>query len=81
MHLVVKAVGEDGRRLNIRKATLRGWRRDFQPSCGRRASRQMPRRGSYVVRCGPQCGTESIVRRREAISGEGNMIQCPFRAS
>lgn len=29
VHLVVKAVGEDGRRLNIRKATLRGWRRDF----------------------------------------------------
>jgi hypothetical protein len=29
VHLVVKAVGEDGSRLNIRKATLRGWRRDF----------------------------------------------------
>jgi hypothetical protein len=29
VHLVVKAVGEDGRRLNIRKATLRGWRRNF----------------------------------------------------
>ena len=29
VHLVVKAVGEDGRRLNIRKATLRGWRCDF----------------------------------------------------
>jgi hypothetical protein len=29
VHLVVKAVGEDGRRLNIRKATLRGWRREF----------------------------------------------------
>ena len=29
VHLVVKAVGEDGGRLNIRKATLRGWRRDF----------------------------------------------------
>jgi Relaxase/Mobilisation nuclease domain len=29
VHLVVKAVSEDGRRLNIRKATLRGWRRDF----------------------------------------------------
>jgi hypothetical protein len=29
VHLVVKAVGEDGRRLNIRKATLRSWRRDF----------------------------------------------------
>jgi len=29
VHLVVKAVSEEGRRLNIRKATLRGWRRDF----------------------------------------------------
>jgi hypothetical protein len=29
VHLVIKAVDEDGRRLNIRKATLRGWRRDF----------------------------------------------------
>jgi hypothetical protein len=29
VHLVVKAVSEDGRRLNIRKATLRRWRRDF----------------------------------------------------
>ncbi len=29
VHLVVKAVGEDCKRLNIRKATLRGWRRDF----------------------------------------------------
>jgi Relaxase/Mobilisation nuclease domain len=29
VHLVVKAVGEDGKRLNIRKATLRGWRRGF----------------------------------------------------
>ena len=29
VHLVVKAVSEDGRRLNIRKANLRGWRRDF----------------------------------------------------
>jgi hypothetical protein len=29
VHLVLKAVGEDGVRLNIRKATLREWRRDF----------------------------------------------------
>jgi hypothetical protein len=30
VHLVVKAVGEqEGERLNIRKATLRDWRRDF----------------------------------------------------
>jgi Relaxase/Mobilisation nuclease domain len=29
VHLVVKAVSEEGKRLNIRKATLRGWRRDF----------------------------------------------------
>jgi hypothetical protein len=29
VHLVVRAVGEDGKRLNIRKATLRGWRRGF----------------------------------------------------
>lgn len=29
VHLVLKAVGEDGIRLNIRKATLREWRRDF----------------------------------------------------
>jgi hypothetical protein len=29
VHLVVKAVAEDGKRLNIRKATLRGWRRAF----------------------------------------------------
>ena len=29
VHLVVKAVSEEGRRLNIRKATLRGWRQQF----------------------------------------------------
>jgi hypothetical protein len=29
VHLVVKAVSEQGLRLNIRKATLREWRRDF----------------------------------------------------
>lgn len=29
VHLVVKAVGEEGTRLNIRKATLREWRRQF----------------------------------------------------
>jgi hypothetical protein len=29
VHLVVKAVSEQGMRLNIRKATLREWRRDF----------------------------------------------------
>jgi type IV secretory pathway VirD2 relaxase len=29
VHLVVKAMGEDGKRLNIRRATLREWRREF----------------------------------------------------
>jgi hypothetical protein len=29
VHLVVKAVSEEGKRLNVRKATLRGWRRQF----------------------------------------------------
>ena len=29
VHLVVKAVSEEGERLNIRKATLRDWRREF----------------------------------------------------
>lgn len=29
VHVVVKAVSEEGARLNIRKATLREWRRDF----------------------------------------------------
>lgn len=29
VHVVVKAVSEDGERLNIRKATLRQWRQDF----------------------------------------------------
>jgi hypothetical protein len=29
VHLVVKAMGDDGTRLNIRKATLREWRREF----------------------------------------------------
>lgn len=29
VHVVVKALGEDGRRLNIRKETLRTWRREF----------------------------------------------------
>jgi len=29
VHVVVKAVGEHGNRLNIRKATLRDWRHDF----------------------------------------------------
>jgi hypothetical protein len=29
VHMVVKAMGEDGRRLNIRRDTLRHWRREF----------------------------------------------------
>jgi len=29
VHVVVKAVSEQGVRLNIRKATLRGWRKEF----------------------------------------------------
>ena len=29
VHMVIKAVSEQGERLNIRKATLRGWRREF----------------------------------------------------
>jgi relaxase-like protein len=29
VHLVVKAMGYDGKRLNIRRETLRGWRREF----------------------------------------------------
>jgi hypothetical protein len=29
VHLVVKAMGADGKRLNIRRATLREWRREF----------------------------------------------------
>jgi hypothetical protein len=29
VHLVVKALGADGKRLNIRRATLREWRREF----------------------------------------------------
>ena len=29
VHLVIKAMSEDGRRLNIRKASLREWRREF----------------------------------------------------
>lgn len=29
VHMVVRAMGEEGERLNIRKATLREWRRDF----------------------------------------------------
>jgi hypothetical protein len=32
VHVVVKAVSEDGERLNIRKATLRKWRQDFAKS-------------------------------------------------
>jgi Relaxase/Mobilisation nuclease domain len=31
VHLVLKAVSEQGERLNIRKATLRGWRRESAP--------------------------------------------------
>lgn len=29
VHLVVQSVGEQGKRLNVRKATLREWRREF----------------------------------------------------
>jgi MobA/VirD2-like, nuclease domain len=29
VHMVIKAVSEQGERLNIRKATLRGWRQEF----------------------------------------------------
>jgi Relaxase/Mobilisation nuclease domain len=36
VHLVVKAVSEEGRRLNIRKATLRAWRERFAVQLRRR---------------------------------------------
>ena len=66
MHLVVKAVGEDGRRLNIRKATLRGWRRDFAAQLRAQGIAANATERAVRGRCGRQCGTASIVRRSVA---------------
>jgi hypothetical protein len=52
VHLVIKAVSEEGRRLNIRKATLREWRRQFAPpatGAGCRRERNRARREGVAV--------------------------------
>jgi hypothetical protein len=46
VHMVVKAMSEQGVRLNIRKSTLREWRREFARHlrAGHRRQRHRPRR-------------------------------------
>ena len=67
VHLVVKAVSEDGKRLNIRKATLREWRGLFAQHL--RAQESLPTRPS--AQCGARPArvsrTASIAHRYGAI--------------
>lgn len=76
VHLVVKAVSEQGERLNIRRATLREWRRDFarylrelgvQANATERAvrgsRREHHRNGKYWAH---RRGDSWVMREREA---------------
>ena len=65
VHLVIKAVGEQGERLNIRKATLRDWRREF--------ARQLRAQGIAAN------ATERAVRGRSASSLKDSIYRAALR--
>jgi hypothetical protein len=81
IHLVVKAEGEDGRRLHIDKAMLREWREDFArmmreqgiaanatPRAVRGQSRQGPRDAAYRMR--RRGSSDSLRARVESVARE-----------
>jgi hypothetical protein len=65
VHLVIKAVSEQGERLNIRKATLRDWRRDF--------AKQLRAQGV------PANATERAVRGRSQSSLKDSIYRAGLR--
>lgn len=81
VHLVVKAVSEDGERLNIRKATLREWRADFarhlrelgvEANATERAVRGVvkPRKIDGVHRAARRGASTHLRQRVEEVAGE-----------
>jgi hypothetical protein len=81
VHLVVKAMGEQGERLNIRKATLREWRSEFArhlraqgiaANATDRAIRGVtrPRKLDGIYRANEDGRSTHILRRRESVAAE-----------
>lgn len=81
VHVVVKAVSEEGVRLNIRKATLREWRRDFarclrdlgiEANATERAVRGQIRSSKRdgIYRAAGRGESTYILRRRDAVAQE-----------
>jgi hypothetical protein len=84
VHMVIKAVSEDGVRLNIRKATLREWRREFArqlraqginanatDKAVRGATR--PNLSDGMYRAMQRGASRRIWEQSEALSGEARM--------
>ncbi len=76
VHLVVKAVSEDGRRLNIRKATLRSWRRDFATQLRAQgiAANATERAVRGQVRPPVRDGIYRLAKRGELIRRQGRSV-------
>jgi hypothetical protein len=81
VHVVVKAMSEDGARLNIRKATLREWRREFArhlraqgvaANATERAVRgeNTPRKLDGIYRAGQRSASIHHRKRAEAVARE-----------
>jgi hypothetical protein len=81
VHLVVKAVSEQGKRLNIRKATLRKWRADFaanlrelgvEANATERAVRGIskPRKSDGIYRAAARRASSHMRQRAQAVADE-----------
>jgi hypothetical protein len=81
VHLVVKAVSEQGVRLNIRKATLREWRRDFaanlrelgvEANATERAVRGVstPRKSDAIYRAAKRGASTHYRERAQTVANE-----------
>jgi hypothetical protein len=81
VRMVVKAVSEQGVRLNIRKATLRGWRKEFarhlraqgmEANATERAVRgnRLPAKLDRIYRAEQRSGAHHFRRRAEAVARE-----------
>jgi hypothetical protein len=89
VHVVIKAMGEQGRRLNIRKATLRSWRSQFAANlrelgvaanATERAVRGQTRshKSSGIYRAGQRQDSSHIRKRQEQVlreTQEGRQLQ------
>jgi hypothetical protein len=81
VHLVVKAVSEQGERLNVRKATLREWRRDFaanlrelgvEANATERAVRGVstPRKSDAIYRAAKRGASTHYRERAQTVANE-----------